>query len=466
MAGRIKALEEMVKLGQMDEGTFVRLRDELVGGDVGTTHLVKGLDWKLLERVRRGVDVLGGGEVGVQEEGEEGVMSGEGGEGVEEELEELEHQEVKPVEREGRVKKGETAQAAVVVAGKKRTRDEILAELRASRLAAAAEKKAAEKPALGPKFMRLGDRKERSRVERDGRGREVLITVDEEGRVKRKVKKGKVGEGAKSNGSVLLVPDKESKPLGMEVQGVPLTGPAEEDDDGDIFEGAGDDYDPLGGVDNDDEDDSDDSSVGDIKTSAIDGEPASIAHTEGNDTDHAVLDPPSSTRKASKSDMPPPPPTQRPSAPTRNYFGDPTASEPDSNISEPSNPLTDPTILAALKKASSIAPISSEDSRDANDEEAARLARRKKMLESHDRDAEDMDLGFGSSRFGDEEDMEERKVKLSVWTGGGAEGGEDGAGGKGDGKGKRKRGPKKGKGDGNNAADVLKVLERRKGGSK
>lgn len=464
MAGRIKALEEMVKLGQMDEGTFVRLRDELVGGDVGTTHLVKGLDWKLLERVRRGVDVLGDGEVGGQEGGEEGGQSGEGGEdvGVEEEFERLEDREIRPVERGEKVKRGETA----VVAGKKRTRDEILAELRASRLAAAAEKKAAEKPALGPRFRRLGDRKERSRVERDGRGREVLITVDEEGRVKRKVKKGKVGESAKGNGNVLLVPDKESKPLGMEVQGVPFTEPDEDDDDGDIFEGAGDDYDPLGGVDNDDEDDSDGSSVEVKKTSAIEGAQASNAHTEGNDTEHAVLDSPSSPRKETRSDMPPPPPPPRPSVPTRNYFGDPTASEPDSNIFKPSNPLTDPTILAALKKASSIAPISSEDSRDANDEEAARLARRKQMLESHDRDADDMDLGFGSSRFGDEEDMEERKVKLSVWAGGGAEGGEDGAGGKGDGKGKRKRGPKKRKGDGNNAADVLKVLERRKGGSK
>jgi len=463
MASRIKALEDMVKLGQMDEGTFVKLRDEIVGGDVGTTHLVKGLDWKLLERVRRGVDVLGGGEPGAKEEEEEQGQSGKGGEDVEEEFEKLEHQDVRPVEREERVKKGETAQAAVV-AGKKRTRDEILAELRASRLVAAAEKKAAEKPSLGPKFRRLGDKKEKNRIERDGKGREVLITVDEEGRVKRKVKKFKVEEGTKSNGSGLLVPDKDAKPLGMEVQGVPLSEPAEDDDDGDIFEGAGDDYDPLGGGDNDDDDDSDGPSVEDTKTSPIDAEPASITHVEENETENAILDPPGSPRKESRSDMPPPPPPPRPWVPTRNYFGDPTANEPDSDIPTPSNPLTDPTILAALKKASSIAPIATEDSRDANDEEAARLARRKKMLESHDRDAEDMDLGFGSSRFEDEEDMEERKVKLSVWAGA-TEGGEDG-GGKGDGKGKRKRGPKKRKGDGNNATDVLKVLKRRKEGSK
>jgi hypothetical protein len=38
----------------------------------------------------------------------------------------------------------------------------------------------------------------------------------------------------------------------------------------------------------------------------------------------------------------------------------------------------------------------------------------------------------------------------------------DAAGGTGAGKGKRKRGPKKRKGDGNSAADVMRVLEKRK----
>ena len=55
---RVKALEEMVKLGQMDQSTFQKLRDEIVGGDVKDVHLVKGLDYKLLERVRKGEDVL------------------------------------------------------------------------------------------------------------------------------------------------------------------------------------------------------------------------------------------------------------------------------------------------------------------------------------------------------------------------------------------------------------------------
>src|SRR4051794_27934097 len=48
---RLKALEEMMKLQQIDQSTFEKLRDEIgVGGDASSTHLVKGLDWKLLER--------------------------------------------------------------------------------------------------------------------------------------------------------------------------------------------------------------------------------------------------------------------------------------------------------------------------------------------------------------------------------------------------------------------------------
>ena len=67
-------------------------------------------------------------------------------------------------------------------------------------------------------------------------------------------------------------------------------------------------------------------------------------------------------------------------------------------------------------------------------------------------------MGFGSSRFADEEDFEEKKVKLSEWGKGGDDDGEE----VGKGKEKRKRGPKKRKGDSNSAADVMKVLERRK----
>ena len=120
------------------------------------------------------------------------------------------------------------------------------------------------------------------------------------------------------------------------------------------------------------------------------------------------------------------------------------------------NPLTDPTVLAALKRASTMKPFSTSES--GNEDEVAHLARRKKMLESYDRDSEDIDMGFGGSRFGDAEDGEDGRVKLSVWDGeGGVVGGREFE------RGKRKRGAKKRKGDVNSGADVLKVMERRRG---
>ena len=66
---------------------------------------------------------------------------------------------------------------------------------------------------------------------------------------------------------------------------------------------------------------------------------------------------------------------------------------------------------------------------------------------------------FGTSRYEDEEDFDDDKVKLSTW--GGDDGG-DGGEGQARGGQKRKRGPKKRKGDANSAADVLRVMEQRK----
>ena len=84
---RILALEQQVKLGQLDQATYEALRDQITGGDVAATHLVKGLDRKLLERVRKGEDVLGGDQK-------------ESAEDVDEELDRLEEMEVERIERE------------------------------------------------------------------------------------------------------------------------------------------------------------------------------------------------------------------------------------------------------------------------------------------------------------------------------------------------------------------------------
>lgn len=422
-ATRIKALEEMVKLGQMDLVTFEALRDEIVGGDVKDVHLVKGLDYKLLERVRRGEDVLGDSGTSTQVEGVDETHQIQPEADVDYEFEKMEERATKPIAKEQNSKKGKMAPPPPV-AGQKRTRDDILKELKASRVTAAESMKQAQKPALGPRFMRVGEKKERSRIEKDERGREILVTVGEDGRVKRKVKKQAEEDGG------LLLPDKDAKPLGMEV--APMAPPvvSRDEDDGDIFEGVGLDYNPLG--DAEDDDDSNDSD------------------SEGESSSMPALSKPPQIPSKSETLSSTPPPLQ----PKRNYFGEP---DEDENRTDDlgRNPLTDPAILAALKKASAINPFSTSEL--SNEEEAARLARRKRMLEPHDRDADDMDMEFGSSRFEDAEDAEDRKVKLSVWDGDGGY-----AEGSGEGKEKRKRGAKKRKGDINSSADVLKVMSRRR----
>lgn len=426
-AVRVKALEDMVKLGQMDQATFEALRDEIVGGDVKDVHLVKGLDYKLLERVRRGEDVLSDRQKAPSPEKDLDQQEGPAAD-VDDEFEKMEEQEIKPLAKDEKIKRGDMAPPPVI--GKKRTRDDILRELKASRIAATEK---AKQSTLGPKFMKVGQKREVSRIEKDDRGREILITVDVDGKVKRKVKKAKNGDEP-SGGHGLLVPDKDVKPLGMEVAPVAPTPP--KDDDDDIFEGVGTDYNPLGDlVDDDDSNDSDEEGKPPLEASFSKPSPPKPSAPEGS----AVGQP------------------QAPPNKKRNWLGDSDADQ--ERVDEaPRNPLTDPTILAALKKASTINPIAQESA-----EASEKLARRKKMLESNDRDAEDMDLEFGSSRFGDQEDGEDQqRVRLSVW------GGDDAAEGEGKRKDKaeRKRGAKKRKGDVNSAADVLKVMERRKGEGK
>ncbi len=414
------------------------------------------MDYKLLERVRKGEDVLSEAVPAPTKEDDTATEAKE--EAVNEEFERLEEREIAPIAKEKTIKKGEMAPppAPGAIAGKKRSRNEIIAELKASRQAAADAAKAAAQPSLGPKFRKLGEKKEKSRIERDEKGREVLITVDEDGRVKRKVKRVKVEEDIPTKTGDLLMPDKDAKPLGMEVPEIiaPLV---EDEDDGDIFEGAGAEYDPLGGLGDDDDDDSDEEAIPNEHTKQPPTESKSSSSpsqtpSPGTPTSPNIASPPSAQ----------PPPSTTP----RNYFTTPststTAQDP-----ELKNPLTDPTILAALKKAFSITLTDPSMTSSDDPEEAARLARRQKLLSSHDRDAEDMDLGFGSSRFGDQEEGEEGgKVKLSVWSGAGKDDDGDGDGVKGKGGKERKRGGKKRKGDKDSAKDVLGVLERRREGGK
>lgn len=435
----------MVKLGQMDITTFESLRDKIVGEDVRDAHLVKGLDWKLLERARKGevttAELL---DPGTTRKEVEAAPVAKAEDELEDEFEKLEEREFQPLKKEEKTKKGEMAPPSTV-AGKKRNRDEILRELKANRLVAAAE---ARQPSLGPKFTKVGQAKETSRVEKDERGREILITVDENGKLKRKVKRAKVEDESSMND--LLMPDKDAKRLGMEV--VPTVAPPPDDDgSGAIFDDVGDDYNPLEGIEEDDSDGSDESKM--VSEKDDKKKPSSLSRN--NKDDRRSQEPvPHDEAKPSPN---PPQLSDDPKPKPKNYFKD-SQTLPSSTFSGPSksNSLSDPTILAALKKASNIAPILNPSA--STKEEAAKLARRKEMLDSHDRDADDMDLGFGGSRFDDAEDGEDTRVKLSAW---GDDGDEEGGRGKGGGGGKRKRAPKKRKGDANSAADVLRVIEGR-----
>ncbi|KAI2618494.1 hypothetical protein GGR54DRAFT_605830, partial [Hypoxylon sp. NC1633] len=420
-AARIKALEESLKKEDIDQETFDRLRSQIAGGDLSSTHLVKGLDFKLLERIRKGENVYG--EENAKEEASESEDD------IDEELDELEEKEIAAIEKEKIAKKGQLS-TAPLNPSKKRTRDQILADMKAAREAA----KGKQDSGLGSRFKKIGEKKTPgTRLERDRKGREVLIVVDEDGHEKRKVRKTQPAadtEEIRTKALDMMMPDKNAKPLGMEVPEAYRKQVAEpEDEDVDIFDDVGDDYDPLAGL---EEEDSEDEEPTEKETQQ-----------------------PSDAAKEEKSTMPPPP---RPAstAEPRNYFKDSKTNLVSSeSLKAPS--MSDPAIQAALKKAASLNPIP-RLSDDDDEESRAKAARLKKMLQADDRDAEDMDLGFGTSRFGDEEDFEEKKVKLSEW---GREDDEDGQGGGGGGS-KRKRGPKKRKGDANNAADVLRVMEEKR----
>ncbi|KAL7628618.1 hypothetical protein AAE478_000133 [Parahypoxylon ruwenzoriense] len=416
-AAGIKVLEESLKKEEIDQETFDRLRSQIAGGDLSSTHLVKGLDFKLLERIRKGENVYDGS-------GKEKEESPDSEHDVDEEFDQLEGKEVATVAKEKTAKKGQLS-TAPLNPSKKRTRDQILAEMKAARDAA----KVKEDTGLGSRFKKIGTKTPGTRIERDSKGREVLIVVDEDGHEKRKVRKIQpAAEQTAPKAKDLMMPDKNAKPLGMEVP-EPYRKKMEEaeDENVNIFDDVGDDYDPLAGLEEE---------------------------SSENDESSEKMRPSDSAKEDKGTMLPPPRPTGV--AEPRNYFKDSkTGLVSSESLKAPS--MSDPAIQAALKKAASLNPIPRPTEED-DGEAKAKAERLKKMLENNDRDAEDMDLGFGTSRFEDEEDFEEKQVKLSEWGREGDDGGHSGGGGGS----KRKRGPKKRKGDVNNAADVLRVIEKRR----
>lgn len=423
-AARLEALEESFKKEEIDRETYDRLRGEIAGGDLSSTHLVKGLDFKLLERVRKGEDVYGEKAETLEAAEEEKQADLEDSDDA---LEHLESTEVKAITREKTQKKGQFA-TTTLNPGQKRSRNQILAELKAARAAA----KAKEESSLGSRFKKIGEKKTPgTRIERDSKGREVMIIVDEDGHERRKVRKldPKAAEELEKEKTALA----SGKVLGMEVpefyRKQQEAQEAEEDEkEVNIFDDAGSDYDPLADLEG-----SDDSS----------------------DEEGKIKEAPEKTpaEDAVSVDMPPP---SKPEGPVpRNYFKDSkTGLTSEETYKTPS--LDDPAFLAALRKAKAVSALEkSEEEQKA----AEREERLKKKLSETNRDDQDLDLGFGSSRVEDEADLDEAKVKLSAW---GEDGDDEEEGG--GAKSKRKRGSKKKKGDKNNFEDVMKVIQRNKGG--
>lgn len=423
-AERIQALEEMVKSKQMDQATFERLRDEIgVGGDLGSTHLVKGLDRKLLERVRRGEDVTNS-QITATGQQQSGERDNDGRQDVDEELEAVLRKEVQPAKREERNKRGTMAPpSSLNIPGERMSRDDILKRLKASRAATAKEmdKARSTEPSLGLKFRKVGSQSSLEKTKLvetiNGRKREVLVITRPDGTVKRKVRwidsedVKPEAHGASAAGT----------PLGMDIpveiaakqRAVLEKQRLREEADDDIFIGVGTNYDPLGAV----TDDSDSESQSETAVEAAEHPAEAGAKTTDGD------------------------------GKPRNYFSSTTADDGDSTSAR--GPVADATILAALKRAAAIR--KSQDGCGAGhgapetETGAAGQDFLEKLRKREREDAADLDFGFGESRFGDEEE------EGPLWDGGDKE--------KRTG---RKRGPKKRKANKEAVSDVMAVIESRR----
>jgi len=395
---RLEALKEFARnpeTGEVDMELIIQ-QSKAMGGDAKSTHLVKGLDFALLERVKRGEDVLG---IGFGSKGSKGSRSEEPGkyeERLEDELDKALDKVVVPVEKE-KVKK----------LGHKVTREEMLAELKRQKAAAVASKAAAAPPVpvLDSRFKRIGQPKPK-KESKDGRSLKKKAKGDADG--------GK---------------NKPSTRLGMLPPPLPaakVIPEGKDEGDIDIFDDAGRDYDPLAGLEDDNSDS--DSSADEKQTLELKGK-----QTDRQEKATAAGD------TTIPSSMPPLP------RPKPNYFlesegGKEERYEPPTSTS--ALLAQNPDLAAALSKAAKLAERGGPSN--ASVGELEKEKRRKAMLENFDRDAMDMDMGFGGSR--DWGDDEEEFV-------------EGGKGGK-----KRKRGPKgPKKGDKNNAELVSKMATEKYG---
>ncbi|TLD06300.1 uncharacterized protein PgNI_08866 [Pyricularia grisea] len=440
---KLKAIEKLRDDKEIDEDEYEARRRKILAE---SDSRPKGLDFELLAKARKGENTADEERSpSADAKRTESPQEGDEEDGFDDAFEQIESAEVQAITKEKAKKKGQFATKPVAPGGK-RSRDQILAELKAAREAA----KAKEEQALGNRFKKIGAQKAPgTRFERDSKGREVMIIVDQDGHEKRKVRKLAAEELEEK---AAFVPDKNAEILGMEVPEIykkkqeeaeqKKAAAAEEDDD--IFNDVGD-YNPLAGMDSDSDDSSDEEGavseerpskrLKDDETGTGTGTASKSASKEAS---HSVDQPQSATAAI---------PVAR-----KDWFkGSKTGLV--SEESRKTSAASDPAVLAALRKAKS---LNAEAKSEEEKQKAEREERLKKMLKDSTRDAEDMDMGFGTSRMADEEDLEEKDIKLSAWGNDGDDN-EQGAG-----KAKRKRGGKKRKGDVNSAADVLQAMERQK----
>ena len=290
------------------------------------------------------------------------------------------------------------------------TRDEILRRLKESR-GAQTESLPIPEAALGGKFKRLpvGEKSHKKKfVESvNGRRREVLVVTDKQGNTKRKTRWLNPEEVATKSQAAAFGMEVPAE-LAAKQKALLEQQAADEQHDDDIFAGVGTDYDPLKDI--------------------------------NSDSENEEVRPRQENKEKTNSVV---------KQEARDYFGTSSAAE---SKDDKLNSLTqDLTILAALKRAAGLR--QGEQQGEVGDEgvvDPDQAEKRKQFLaklkQREREDAEDLDLGFGESRFGDEDDEEG-----PTWDG------DDEGGGK-----KRKRAPKKRKGDKDNVADLMKVLDGRK----
>lgn len=472
---RIRALEDARRQGQIDEDTFQKQRAQLgVGGDLRTTHLVKGLDFELLRRVKAGEkldlgdnDDMKGKEPIVEPKPSPSPSPSPGPEpepeakpesGLEAQFEpeaeaakadsvipeadfdaefdalvDAKEKEVtKPAPKQEKIKKGTLAvPPPPSIQNKKLTRDEILKQFKAKRSSHDTSS------ALGTRFKKINSKpgtkqqlekyqetimqREQALEEANRQSVGDMETSESEEQIQ------DAGVSTKARPSPPSPDDTEAAPQPTAPPPVRRVDSDSEDEVGDIFSDAGRDY--NAGL--PDEESSSSSSEGEMEDEA---------KTEEG---HSKVTAPSPKQPTGK----------------RNYFGaSRTAEEAVVDRSKPS--LTDESIVSALKAARR-KPSPDDDADEEKDdgeehvfgegegENEEAKARREKFLEEmrkrDELDAMDLDMGFGGSRFADEED--DMPYQEEVRSGN-----------------KRKRGPKKKKGDKNSAGAVMGVLEGRKHG--